>query len=124
VAEGNETKKVVIKTIGKYAGHSIKANKSIDLTLKMGYDELPNYIKLIQLLNENINIVVKVGDEKPKELGMYMIKSIGIDHDGEGTIKFNSSLDYVEPDNLNGLAGEILKIAFKANVEVESEDEE
>lgn len=124
MAEGNETKKVVIKTIGKYAGHSIKANKSIDLTLKMGYDELPNYIKLIQLLNENINIVVKVGDEKPKELGMYMIKSIGIDHDGEGTIKFNSSLDYVEPDNLNGLAGEILKIAFKANVEVESEDEE
>ena len=52
---------------------------------------------------------------------MFRLKEIKIDGDGEAVIKFNSSLDYVEADNLNGLVNEILKVAFKANIEVEGE---
>ena len=120
-SEGKQ-KEVVIKSICSYNGHNIKPNSSVDISFKFKYDELVNYIRLVQLLNENINIVVKIGDEKPKKLGIFRLKEIKIDDDGEAVIKFNSSLDYVEADNLNGLVNEILKVAFKASIEDKGEE--
>lgn len=119
-----EKEVIKLKTIGTYNGHNIKANKSVDLSLKMKYSELTNYIQLVQLLNENVAIMAKIGEEKAQKLGMFMIKEIRIDHDGEGIVKFNSTLDYVEADNLNGLAGEILKLMFQAEVELEDSEVE
>lgn len=119
-----EEKIVKLKTVGAYNGHNIKANKAIDLSLKMKYSELTNYIQLVQLLNENVTIIAKVGEGKAQKLGTFMIKEIKIDHDGEGIVKFNSTLDYVEADNLNGLAGEILKLMFQAEIELEEKDED
>lgn len=116
-------KVIKIKAIGDYAGHSIKTNKAVDLTIKFPYDEMVNYIKLIQLLNENVDVAVKIGDNKPAKIGSFMIKSIGIDHDGQGTIKFNSQLDYIEANTINTLVGERFTVLFKAEVDVESEEE-
>ena len=120
-----QTKVVKFSAIGKYKGHNIRDNKAIDLTMVFMYSELPDYIRLIQLLNENVFIGVKLGDAKPFKLGSFMIKSLNIDHDGQGTIKFNSMLDYVEADNINTIVGEEqIKVLFKAEIESEDEEEE
>jgi hypothetical protein len=122
--EGVEKVEVKVKAIGEYAGHSIKSNKSIDINFKCNYDQLTNYVQLIQLLNENVDIVIRIEKQKPFKLGMFMVKQIVIGSDGQGTLKFNSQLDYVEKNNLNDLSGELLQLMFKANVEEEDEDEE
>lgn len=109
---------VKLKAHGAYNGHSFKANKSVDLSIKFAYSELTNYIKLIQLLNENVTIVAKkLAEETANKLGTFMIKEIKVDGDGEGTIKFNSQLDYVEADTINNLVGEEFDILFKATIE-------
>ncbi len=118
-------KKVKIKVVGKYNGHSIKANKSVDVSFKFAYSEMVNTVKLLQLLNENVTIIVKVGDEKPKKIGMFMIKDIRFDSDGESIIKFNSSTDFIEAASLDGLAGDdLLTVLFQAEIEIEDDDEE
>lgn len=94
--------KVRVKQIVAYNGHSIKANGSVDFNLLASYSELVNTIKLTQLLNEDINIIVKV-DNKQLKLGMFKIKNIVIDGDGESKIRFNGLSDYIEMDNLNSL---------------------
>ena len=96
--------KVKVKEIVKYNGHSLSANGSVNFTLKAAYSELPNTIKLMQLLNNDVKIAAKVtGVDKPMKLGSFRIKQIIIDGDGESTIKFNGLNDYIEMDNLNML---------------------
>lgn len=115
---------VKIKGIAKYNGHNIKANSSVDLNLLFNYDELPNYIQLIQLLNENVDISVKVEAEDPRRLGSFMINSINIDHDGQGKVRFNSLLDHVEAGSINDIVGKVFKVNMKAMIETEDEESE
>jgi len=115
---------IKVKTEGTYFAHNVKQNKSIDLTFKVPYSELTNYIKSIQMLNENVDVGAKIGADKPINLGSFMIKNINIDNDGEGKIKLNSQLDFVDPDKINELASkndEPLMILFKCSVDVEEE---
>ena len=121
---GKTSKIVKIKSIAKYNGHNFKANKSVDLNFLFNYDELVNYIQLVQLLNENTDIIVKIEDKKPIKLGSFMINQISIDHDGQAKIRFNSLLDYVEADSINELVGETFQIILKAAVEDAEEDDE
>ena len=64
------------------------------------------------------------------KLGMFRIKSISIDGDGESTIKFNGLNDYVEMDNLNLLPTKrdegdgSFAIQMLAELEPEDEGEE
>ena len=53
-----------------------------------------------------------------------MIRDIRVDHDGQGIIKFNSLMDHVEADAINGLVGETFKAIFKANIEVDKDGED
>jgi len=118
---------IKVKTEGTYFAHNVKQNKSIDLTFKVPYSELTNYIKSIQMLNENVDVGAKIGADKPINLGSFMIKNINIDNDGEGKIKLNSQLDFVDSDKINELASkndEPLMILFKCSVDVEEEIEE
>lgn len=94
---------VKVKEVVKYGGHSLSANGSVNFTLKAQYSELPNTIKLMQMLNNDVNIKAKVPGGKPMKLGFFRVKRIVIDDDGESTIKFNGLNDYVEMDNLNML---------------------
>jgi len=112
---------IKIKTIAEYNGHSIRPNKNVNIAFKCEYGELTNYIKLIQLLNENIEIMVKIQNSKPIKLGTFMLSEIKVGNDGQGIIKFNSQLDYVEKASLNQLSGEILNLLFKADIENEDE---
>ena len=92
--------KIRVKQMVSYNGHSIKANGSVDFNLLAKYSELVNTIKLTQLLNEDVYIKVKVGNKK-LNLGLFKIKSISIDGDGESKLRFNGLSDYIEMDNLN-----------------------
>jgi hypothetical protein len=119
-----EQKVVKFKSVCKYNGHNIKANSSVDLNLKFAYDELTNYIKLLSLLNENIDVSVKIEDDAVQMLGVFMLKELKVDHDGESIVKFNSMIDHVEADMLNTLVGKTFRVMFKANVEAEDEGDE
>lgn len=119
--------KVKIKQVVEYAGHNISANGAVNLTLKAMYSELPETIKLNQLLNNDVTIVAKIaGESKAKKLGIFRIKNISIDGDGESKIKFNGLTDYIELDNLNTLPlqdddNREFQVMYSAEIELEEE---
>lgn len=116
---------VEVKVIGKYNGHSVKANQSVDLSFKAGYDQLSGAVRLLQLLNNDVTIKSKVPDEKPFNLGTFRVQNVNISHDGESTIKFNSMTDFTEVDNFTKLIGsEIVILRVSADIEIEDSDEE
>lgn len=116
--------KIKIKSVARYTGHQVKSNKSVDIGFKFDYGELSKYITLVQLLNENIKITIKQADEPAEMMGIFMIKSINIDHDGEGSIKFNSMTDQSEVQLMHHLVGdEPFKIMFEAEIEQDGEEE-
>lgn len=115
--------KITVKSVASYKGHSLKENGNVDLSLKFKYDELIHTIQLTQMLNNDVNVSVRLPNQKPMALGLFRIKNISIDGDGETSLKLNSLNDFVEIDNLNNL---VTKEAFQAKfaAEIESEDEE
>lgn len=90
-----------VKEVVRYGGHSLSANGSVNFTLKAMYSELTNTILTTQMLNNDVMIKAKVPGGKPMKLGMFRIKQVVIDGDGESTLKFNGLNDYIEMDNLN-----------------------
>ncbi len=117
---------IKVKEVVKYGGHSLSANGSVNFTLKAAYSELTNTIKLMQMLNNDVNIKAKVPNGKPMKLGMFRIKQIVIDGDGESTIKFNGLNDYIEMDNLNLLplnSDDNKEFVVLMEAEIEEEDD-
>lgn len=118
---------VKLKFEAKYTTHTVKANKAVDITFKMPYTELTQYIGSIQMLNENVTVAAKIGsDKKPNKLGTFMITNISVDRDGQGTLKVNSQLDYVESKSINELASrndEPMFLFLKADIDTEGNDE-
>lgn len=111
------------KQIVSYNGHSISANGTVNLNLKAQYSQLTKSIQLMQMLNNDISIKAKVSGNIIK-LGIFRIKQIQIDGDGESKIKFNSLSEYVEVDNLNSLPlqsddSKEFNIMYEAEVEPE-----
>lgn len=123
-------KKITINEFVSYSGHNISANGIVNLTLVAKYSELTNTIQAMQTLNEDIKIKARLGSEKPMMLGIFRIKNIVIDGDGESKIKFASDRDSVELDNINKLPfanedNSEFMIRMEANIEEdESKDEE
>lgn len=120
---------VKVKEVVKYSGHSLSANGSVNFTLKAQYSELTNTIQAMQMLNNDVHIKAKLPGNKPMKLGMFRIKQIVIDGDGESTLKFNGLNDYIEMDNLNLLPlnnddNKEFVIMMEADIEVEDETEE
>lgn len=118
---------VKVKEVVKYGGHSLSANGSVNFTLKASYSELTNTIQMMQMLNNDVNIKAKLPGGKPMKLGMFRIKQIIIDGDGESTLKFNGLNDYIEMDNLNILplnSDENKEFIVMMEAEIEAEEEE
>lgn len=123
-----QTKEVKVKQVVSYGGHNITANGLINLTLKATYSELVNTIQCTQMLNNDVTIAAKIGG-KPKNLGIFRIKSIDISGDGESKIKFTGDTNYVETDLVNSLPLNTddvkeFKVIYKADVEYEVEVDE
>lgn len=111
---------VEVKVIGKYNGHSVKANQSVDLSFKTGYDQLANSVQLLQMLNNDVTILAKVPDAKPFKLGVFRVQAVNVSHDGESVIKFNSMADFTEVDNFSKLIGsEMVILKVSATIEIE-----
>lgn len=122
-------KTIKIKEMVKYAGHSINSNGSVNLTLKAAYSECVNSIALLQVLNNDVKIQVKKGADKPFKIGIFRIKEVKFDGDGESVIKFNTITDFADTDAMNNLIpmGDEPKeftVLFAANVEEEEEEDE
>lgn len=118
-----------VKQVVKYGGHSLSANGSVNLTLKADYSELTNSIKLMQMLNNDVNIKAKAPGNKAMKLGVFRVKQIVIDGDGESVLKFNGLSDYIEMDNLNVLPlstddNKEFVVLMEAEIEDEEEGEE
>lgn len=94
-------KNIKVKQVVVYGGHSLKANGAVDFTLKSAYSELVNTIQLMQMLNNDVIMKAKLPGQKAMRLGMFRIKQIIIDGDGESILKFNGLNDHIEMDNLN-----------------------
>lgn len=118
---------IKVKEVVKYAGHSLSANGSVNFTLKASYSELTNTIQLMQMLNNDVVIKAKLPGGKPMKLGIFRIKQIVIDGDGESTLKFNGLNDYIEMDNLNVLPlnnDENKEFVVVAEAKIENEEGE
>ena len=124
---------IKVKEVVKYGGHNLSANGSVNLTLKASYSELTNSVKVMQMLNNDVNIKAKVPGEKAIKLGIFRVKEIRVEGDGESIIKLNGLNDYIEMDNLNylpikGSENEEFAVMMEAEIEIEekegNEDEE
>lgn len=120
---------IKVKEVVRYNGHSLSANGSVNFTLKANYGELENTIRVMQMLNNDVSIKAKVPGGKAMKLGIFRVKSITIDGDGESTLKFNGLNDYIEMDNLNVLPlnsddNKEFVVLFETDVELESDSDE
>ena len=117
---------IKVREVVKYGGHSLSANGSVNFTLKASYSELTNSIQAMQMLNNDVIIKAKLPAGKPMKLGMFRIKQIIVDGDGESILKFNGLNDYIEMDNLNLLPlnnddNKEFVIMMEAEIEAEQE---
>ena len=114
-----------VKQVVQYGGHSLKANGSVNYKIKAAYSELVNTIQTMQMLNNDITIKAKV-NKKVLSLGIFRIKQIIIDGDGESKLRFNGLSDYIEMDNLNMLplnSDEVKEFVVMLTAEVEDVEE-
>lgn len=119
-------KNIKVKQVVVYGGHSLKANGAVDFTLKSAYSELVNTIQMMQMLNNDVSMKAKLPGQKAMKLGMFRIKQIIIDGDGESILKFNGLNDHIEMDNLNLLplnTDDDKEFVVLMEAEVEEEDE-
>lgn len=104
-----------------YDGHSIKANGGVSLRFTARYSELPKTLQLSQMLNLDVEILVKT--DKVYKLGNFTLNSLSIDHDGESKIRFTSIKDFVEIDVLNSIVSpDEIKVQYKAVYDGEDDE--
>ena len=101
----------------------------MNLTLIAAYGELVHTIEASQLLNNDIFVKFKLPGMKAEKLGMFRIKQLIIDGDGESKIKLNGLSDYIEMDKINLLPLRTdetpeFNVLFEADVELEGGDED
>ena len=106
----------------QYNGHSFRKNGDLDLNFKVDYSEIVNVLSLMRMLNQNIDIQAKIGSGKPELLGVFQIKNINIDRDGESKLKFNSETSSINPSKLMELSEPDTLILLRALAYIESED--
>jgi hypothetical protein len=115
-------KDIKIKEFVAYNGSATKANGVVTLNLKAMYSELTNTIKVLQLLNNDVKITVN--DEKV--LGVFRVKDVVIDGDGQSKLKFESMSEAVEMSVMNSLVnidGEF-SILMQSKVDLEDAEDE
>lgn len=120
---------VKVKQVVKYDGHSLSSNGSVNFKLRASYSELVNSIKLMQMLNNDVIIKAKIPGSRVMKLGIFRIKQIVFDGDGESRVTFNGLNDFIEMDNLNLLPlknseeTNEFQVLYESNVEEEENEE-
>lgn len=119
--------KVKVKSIAAYKGHSVKPTGVVELSLGFKYEELTNYILTVQMLNEDVEMKVRL-DGETKKLGEWRVNGIRIDHDGNAVIAFRSTLQAIEGSVINEIADyenkDMIPLMLSAEIEDDGEDED
>lgn len=116
---------IKVKGMYAYKGHNVSANGSVNLTLCGKYSQLTNSVQMLQMLNNDVTIQIKMGANKSFKIGSFRIKNIAFDDDGESILKFNSLTDFVDVDKLNNLiTKDEFAVMFSANIEEEDDESE
>lgn len=125
-------KKISVKTFANYKAHSVNGKGVVKLTVSIAYVDLSDAVKLLQLLNSDVNVRAKFGNEKPFKIGIFKIDKFAVDRDGNVKVTFNSFTDYVEMNVIVKLITEndstfVLgcdgEVEFEDDVKEESENE-
>lgn len=115
--------KISVKVFASYKAHTINGKGVVKLTVGTEYADLADSIKLLQLLNNDVTVKVKIGYEKvPFKLGVFKIDKFAVDRDGNAKIVFSSLTDYVEVEALAKLISvdeSVFTLRCDADVEVE-----
>lgn len=96
-----KTTDLKIQQVVSYFGHNMLNSGSVNLNLKASYSNLRETVLLTQMLNNDVEILARIPGQKAKRLGIFLIKKIQIDDDGESKITFNGLSEYIEMNNLN-----------------------
>lgn len=118
---------IEIKEVVQYGGHNQQASGAVNVTFVADYSELANSIMVTQLLNNDVTVAARVPGGKPFKIGIFRVKNVIIDGDGDSKIKLNGLCDYIEMDALNRLplkSDENPRFTIMMKSEVEIEDEE
>lgn len=116
---------IKVMAVAQYKGYSLSENGSVNLSLDFKYDQLVNVIQMTQMFSNDVVVTVKRPGIKSLKLGMFRIKSIVIDGDGESRVKLNGLNDYVEVGNLNDIVTkEFFQVRFVADIESEETSDE
>lgn len=117
--------KVGVTFVAMNGGYSFKQNGVVDVSLKCDYSELANCVQLLQMLNNDIKMAVKMpSDKQPTKLGMFRLKAVNVSSDGESKLNFTSTVEFVEYENINKLmTDERFNVRCVAEVEIEEEEE-
>lgn len=120
---------VKIKEVMSYNGHSVSNRGIVKLSLKAAYSELSNSVQALQMLNEDVNVQIKMHDEKPFALGSFMIDNFNVNSAGEQVVKLRSVSSLVEIDRLNDLIpldsdDNVFGVMMKASIDVEESEGE
>ena len=121
-----ETTKISQEQIVTYFGHNLTATGSVNLNFKASYSNLKETILLTQMLNNDVEILCKIPGQKAKRLGIFLVKKITIDDDGESKITFNGLNDFIEMNHLNELPlrdSDVTEFKVLYRTEIEHENE-
>lgn len=120
-------KEVIIEAVASYGGSNVKQSGVVDLTCVFAYDELVEVLTFAQMLNNDIDMRAKLPDAKaPMKVGTFRLGNISIAGDGTSKVKFVSSVDFAEMDNLNKLVpgdNDKFRVRLSSKVEVEEGSE-
>lgn len=114
--------------VGRFDGANVTGKGILDLKFKLPYDELPEYIAVVKMLNNVISIKTQIPaiQEKAVELGDYRVKHLNIDGDGEAKFCLTTATEYAEMNNVNDLSrerGTDIVINLVAIIESDEEEE-
>ena len=120
----SEEKQIKIKEVVQLNGYSLKASGAVDLVLVAEYGELVKSVQVLQMLNNDVTIKAKVPGNKAMMLGVWRVKNVIVDGDGESKLKFNGLSDFIEMQNLNLLPlksddNPRFQIMMEAQIEIE-----
>lgn len=123
----SEYTEVNVEQVVTYFGHNMLASGSVNLNFKASYSNLKESILLTQMLNNDVEILAKVPGRKARRLGIFLVKKIQIEDDGESKLTFNGLSDYIEMNNLNDLPlrhDDVpeFKVLYRARIEHEDEN--
>lgn len=113
-----------IKIKMNYGGHSVNNSGIVNLNLSCSYEELTNVIQLFQLINTDVTLLIKQ-EGKTNKLGVFTIKNISVNNNGESKIKLSSLVDAVNLSYISDIIDkELVKVCFASEIEVEEEENE